>query len=73
MAAIIQPDGNGRVAFGGVAPRPWRSDAADAALPQGASAVTAIAFADAAPRDDNKFKITLAERTLAAVLTEARS
>ena len=73
VAAVIQPDGSGRVAFGGVAPRPWRSDAADAALPTGAKAVAAKAFAEATPRDDNRFKIALAERTLAGVLAEARS
>lgn len=72
VAAIIQPDGTGRVAFGGVAPRPWRLAGADAALPQGAAAVARVAFADARPRDDNRFKIALAERTLAAVLAEAR-
>ena len=73
VAAVIQPDGSGRVAFGGVAPRPWRSEHADAALPQGAAAVAKAAFAGATPREDNRFKIALAERTLAAVLAEARS
>ena len=73
VAAIIAPDGTGRVAFGGVAPKPWRVPAADAALPQGAAAVVARAFADARPTADNKFKITLAERALARVLTAARS
>ncbi len=73
VAAIIMPDGSGRVAFGGVAPKPWRSAAADAALPQGAGAVAAKAFASATPRDDNRFKIALAERTLAGVIAEARS
>lgn len=70
VAAVIGPDGSGRVAFGGVAPKPWRSQAADAALPQGAAAVAAKAFANATPRDDNRFKISLAERTLAGVLAE---
>lgn len=73
VAAVIGPDGSGRVAFGGVAPKPWRSPAADAALPQGAAAVAAKAFANATPRDDNRFKISLAERTLAGVLAEPRS
>ena len=73
VAAVIGPDGSGRVAFGGVAPKPWRSPAADALLPQGAAAVAAKAFANATPRDDNRFKIVLAERTLAGVLAEARS
>ena len=73
VAAIVQPDGSGRVAFGGVAPKPWRSDAADAALPQGAAAVTARAFAAARPTADNRFKIPLATRTLAATINQARS
>ena len=73
VAAVIQPDGTGRVAFGGVAPKPWRSADADAALPDGAAAVAKVAFKGATPREDNRFKIALAERTLAAVLAEARS
>ncbi|WP_375290139.1 FAD binding domain-containing protein [Qipengyuania sp.] len=73
VAAIIHSDGSGRVAFGGVAPRPWRSAEADALLPQGARAVINTAFAEATPRDDNRFKIALAERTLAGILAEARS
>ena len=73
VAAVIQPDGSGRVAFGGVAPRPWRVEAAEAAMPQGAAAVTRRAFAGARPTRDNAFKLTLAERTLAAVMAEARA
>ena len=73
VAAIVFPDGTGRVAFGGVAPKPWRSAQADAALPKGAAAVAKVAFADATPREDNRFKIALAERTLASILAEARS
>jgi xanthine dehydrogenase YagS FAD-binding subunit len=73
VAAVLQKDGSGRVAFGGVAPRPWRVEAADALLPKGASAVIARAFAGARPTEDNKFKITLAERTLAGVIADARS
>lgn len=72
VAAIIQPDGTGRVAFGGVGPRPWRVGAADAALPQGAAAVARAAFAGATPREDNRFKFALAERTLAAILADAK-
>ncbi|MBW4329269.1 xanthine dehydrogenase family protein subunit M [Stakelama sp. CBK3Z-3] len=73
VAAVIQPDGTGRVAFGGMAPRPWRVEAADALLPRGAKAVIERAFADARPTPDNAFKIPLAERTLAGVIAEARS
>ena len=72
VAAVIQKDGSGRVSFGGVAHKPWRVEAAEAALPQGARAVAAQAFADARPTDDNKFKIALAERTLAAVIAETK-
>jgi xanthine dehydrogenase YagS FAD-binding subunit len=73
VAAVLQDDGTGRVAFGGVAHKPWRVEAAEAALPQGAKAVAAQVFADARPTEENKFKITLAERTLAAVIAQARS
>ena len=73
VAAVIQPDGTGRVAFGGVAPKPWRSAAADAQLPNGAAAVVRTAFADARPTEQNAFKIPLAERTLAGILAEMRS
>lgn len=73
VAAVIQPDGKGRVAFGGVAHKPWRVEAAEADLPNGASAFAAKAFADAVPTPENAFKRTLAERTLAGVLSETRS
>lgn len=72
VAAIVQPDGTGRVAFGGVAPKPWRMEAAEAELPNGPQAVTERLFADAHPRPDNAFKLPLAQRTLAAVLADAK-
>jgi xanthine dehydrogenase YagS FAD-binding subunit len=72
VAAIIQPDRSGRVAFGGVAPKPWRSAAADAALPVGAGAVVSEAFRSARSGDDNRFKIVLAERSLARVFKQAK-
>lgn len=70
VALIRQPDGTGRVALGGVAPKPWRSAQADAELPNGARAVMARLLAGARPTEENAFKITLAERTLAAMLAE---
>lgn len=73
VAAIVQRDGSGRVALGGVAHKPWRVEAAEAALPQGAKAVTAQLLAGARPTEDNKFKVALAERTIAAALAQARS
>ncbi|GKQ52176.1 xanthine dehydrogenase family protein subunit M [Bradyrhizobium sp. Ce-3] len=72
VAAIVQPDGSGRVALGGVAHKPWRVETAEAELPNGAKAVSARLFADAKPTRDNAYKLPLAERTLAAVLREAR-
>ncbi|WP_395337137.1 xanthine dehydrogenase family protein subunit M [Novosphingobium sp. BL-8H] len=72
VAAVICRDGTGRVAFGGVAARPWRVEAAETKMPQGARAVTAEVFADARPTEQNRFKITLAQRTLARVIDEAK-
>ncbi len=73
VAAVIQKDGAGRVAFGGMAHKPWRVEAAEAVLPQGAAAVAAQAFAGARPTADNAFKLPLAERTLASVLAQAKA
>jgi xanthine dehydrogenase YagS FAD-binding subunit len=71
VAAVIQSDGTGRVAFGGVAPKPWRVEAAEALLPRGAAAVTSRAFQGATPTEDNKFKLPLATRALASVIAQA--
>ncbi len=73
VAAIVQPDGSGRVAVGGIAHKPWRIEAADAELPRGAKVVAAALLADARPTRDNEFKLALVERTLDAVLSEAKS
>jgi xanthine dehydrogenase YagS FAD-binding subunit len=73
VGVIVQPDGGGRVAVGGVAHKPWRVEAAEAELPRGAKAVATRLLADARPTHDNEFKLTLVERTLEAVLAEARS
>ena len=72
VAAIVQRDGTGRVALGGVAHKPWRIEAAEAEMQRGARAVTARLLADARPTRENAFKLTLAERTLGAALTEAK-
>jgi xanthine dehydrogenase YagS FAD-binding subunit len=73
VGLIIQPDGTGRVAVGGVAHKPWRVEAAEAELPRGAKAVATPLLAGAKPTHDNEFKLTLVERTLEVVLSEARS
>jgi xanthine dehydrogenase YagS FAD-binding subunit len=72
VGAIIQRDGSGRVALGGVAHRPWRVASAEAEMPRGAKAVAARLLAGAKPTRENSFKLPLVERTLAAVLREAR-
>ena len=72
VGAIIQPDGTGRVAVGGVAHKPWRMDAAEVQLPKGARATTAVLLADARPSDQNRFKVNLVERALGAVIIESR-
>ncbi|WP_260599266.1 FAD binding domain-containing protein [Sphingomonas endolithica] len=67
---------NVRIALGGVAAKPWRALRAEAVLRGGPANAEAFAraaeaeFADAAPLPSNAFKVPLATRTLAAVLTE---
>lgn len=70
VALVRLADGTGRVALGGVAPMPWRVAEADAELPNGAHAVMARLLHGARPTEENAFKITLAERTLAGMLAE---
>ncbi|MCQ3030409.1 xanthine dehydrogenase family protein subunit M [Pseudomonas syringae] len=73
VAAVIQSNGKGRVALGGVAPKPWRVDEADSLMPDGAKAVMAKLLSGATPTHENEFKVTLAERTLASVMAQARA
>ncbi|MEH3159642.1 MAG: xanthine dehydrogenase family protein subunit M [Sphingomonas taxi] len=73
VAAVVQRDGSGRIAVGGIAPKPWRVDAADAAVPQGSKAAADRLLAGARPTTDNAYKVPLVERTLAAVIAEART
>lgn len=73
VAAVIQKDGSGRVALGGVAPKPWRVEAAETDMPQGARAITSRLLEGAKPTHDNGFKVPLVERTIAAVINQARA
>jgi len=73
IAAIVHPDGSGRVAVGGIAPKPWRVQAADAELPRGAKAVATQLLSGAKPTSENAFKLRLVERTLAAVMADAKA
>lgn len=81
VAAIVAIENgkisHARLAFGGIAPRPWRDDNVDGVL-QGASPrqETFEAAADellesAVGRGDNDFKIPLLRRTLIATLQDA--
>jgi xanthine dehydrogenase YagS FAD-binding subunit len=72
VGAIVQRDGTGRVAFGGVGSMPWRVAAADAAMPLGAKAVAEQALAGARTTRENAFKPLLLERALTAVLNDAK-
>ncbi|WP_406339920.1 xanthine dehydrogenase family protein subunit M [Streptomyces sp. NBC_01544] len=81
VAAVVSTDqgmiSEARVAFGGVAHKPWRSIEAEAALTgRPATMVTYRAAAEAAMRDavgqgHNDFKIELARRTLCRTLAQA--
>ena len=72
VATILQKDGSGRVALGGVAHKPWRVEAAEAAMPRGAKAVADTLLAGAKTTSQNAFKLTLAERALGAAMAETR-
>ncbi len=72
VAAIVQPDGRGSVAVGGVAHKPWRLPAADEQMARGGKAVVDQLLAGAKTTEENAFKIPLVQRTLDAVLAEAR-
>jgi xanthine dehydrogenase YagS FAD-binding subunit len=78
VAAIVGPR-SGRIAMGGIAPRPWRLEAADAALgvqqdpARGAAAVSRILLAGDQGHGHNDFKIPLAQRTLEAVLAQTQA
>ena len=81
VAAVIRMDGDriaeAALAFGGLAPRPWRDPEVEAALKGEAPSEAAFdRAADALLREarghgSNDFKIPLARRTLKAVLREA--
>jgi xanthine dehydrogenase YagS FAD-binding subunit len=79
VAAVLDLDAGGtireaRIALGGVAPKPWRSPAAEQALvgkPPGEAAWRAAAdelLRGAQPQRDNAFKVDLARRSIARAL-----
>jgi len=71
VGAVIQKDGSGQVALGGVAHKPWRIESAEAELAGGGKPFADRLLAEARPTADNAFKVILAKRTIAAVVDEA--
>ena len=73
LASVAVAGGN--VALGAVAHRPWRAEAAEAALASGASHAEAAAaeLAQAQDQGRNAFKIALVGRLMAAALDEAKT
>ena len=73
-AVAIDTDGHAiravRIGLGGVATKPWRSPEAEAvmlgkpAAPETFRAAAEIAFSNAKPREQNRFKVELGKRTL---------
>ncbi|MYM31686.1 xanthine dehydrogenase family protein subunit M [Duganella sp. CY15W] len=72
VAAVLLPDGNGRVALGGVAHKPWRVPDADASMPRGPQAVAERLLSGARPSAESAFKLPLVQRTLASVFADTR-
>jgi xanthine dehydrogenase YagS FAD-binding subunit len=72
VAAIVQADGSGRVALGGVAHKPWRVEGAEQKMASGAKAVADGLLADARTTPENAFKVPLVQRTLQSVLSEVK-
>jgi len=68
-----------RLALGGVSHKPWRASVAEdllrgkAPTPDNFAAAAAAELAPAIPRRDNAFKVELAKRTIALVLSELAS
>ena len=76
VAAVIEAEGSkvrsARLAFGGLAHKPWRVEEAEAALVrEGVGAAGEAALKGARGYGANDFKIPLAKRTLAAAVAEA--
>jgi xanthine dehydrogenase YagS FAD-binding subunit len=81
VAAALQMDGNtvrtARIALGGVAHKPWRASATEAALvgktldAATLQSAAALAVQGAQPRRDNAFKVTLAQRAIVRAVQQA--
>jgi len=68
VAAVVAA-GKVSVAIGGVAPKPWRNESAEANISKdGAKRFVSALLADARPTEENRFKMALVERTVESVL-----
>jgi xanthine dehydrogenase YagS FAD-binding subunit len=72
IAAVIRPEGS-KLAFGGLAHKPWRVEAAEPLYAWGARATAAVVLQGARTTPQNAFKLPLIERTLDQVMTENRA
>lgn len=71
VAAVMRADGDHRFAFGGVAHKPWRVEAAERR--DGPAAVANAALAGARTTAQNAFKVPLLTRTLASVFAQVKA
>lgn len=75
VAAILTRDAGkvtgGQLAFGGLAHKPWRVEAAEREIGRGADAASELVLAGAKTTEHNAFKLPLLRRTLAATIAEA--
>jgi xanthine dehydrogenase YagS FAD-binding subunit len=71
VAAVLRPDGDNRFAFGGLAHKPWRVEAAERLATPAAVADVVLDGARTTPQ--NAFKVPLAARTLAAVFAQRKA
>jgi xanthine dehydrogenase YagS FAD-binding subunit len=70
VAAVVDAGGRARMAFGGLAPKPWRVEAADQQADP--DAIADLVLRDATGHGANDFKIPLTRRAIKAVLRDAR-
>jgi len=67
-ASVIGPGGQQRFAFGGIAHKPWRVETAE--RQHGVDAIAARVLAGARPTNENRFKLTLVQRTIQSALRD---
>jgi xanthine dehydrogenase YagS FAD-binding subunit len=70
VAAVLRPGGGNRFAFGGLAHKPWRVEAAEGSGT--ASTVAAAVLDGARTTPQNAFKVTLVNRLLSDVMAQGK-